>query len=64
MRKEYGTVMNLMRLISSQVEAMCNMGAVMNTLNRPDDAVDWWDKALQIEPTYWEVSVSTQQATQ
>jgi protein O-GlcNAc transferase len=40
-----------------QVEAMCNIGAVMRKLGRPDEAYNWWWKALQLQPAYWAVTV-------
>lgn len=40
-----------------QVEAMCNMGAIMKKLGHPDHAYNWWWKALQLRPTYWDVTV-------
>lgn len=40
-----------------QVEAMCNTGTIMKRLDRPSLAYDWWWRALQIQPTYWEVTV-------
>lgn len=44
-------------LLIFQVEAMCNTGTIMKRLDRPILAYDWWWKALQIRPTYWEVTV-------
>lgn len=37
---------------------MCNLGTTLKTLQRPIEAFEWWWKALQLRPTYFEVLVS------
>ncbi|EIN13738.1 hypothetical protein PUNSTDRAFT_140213 [Punctularia strigosozonata HHB-11173 SS5] len=36
------------------VEAMCNIGTTMKAISRPDDAYEWWWRALERRPTYWD----------
>ncbi|KAH9950334.1 TPR-like protein [Amylocystis lapponica] len=37
------------------VEAMSNIGTTLKAMGRNDEAYEWWWKALQIRPTYWDV---------
>jgi protein O-GlcNAc transferase len=37
-----------------QVEAMCNIGTTMKSIGRNKEAFEWWWKALQRRPTYWD----------
>jgi len=34
---------------------MCNLGTALKALERHDEAFEWWWKALQLRPTYFEV---------
>lgn len=36
---------------------MYNIGQIMRKLSRFADAFSWWWKALQIQPSYWDVVV-------
>ena len=47
----------ILQMDPQYVEAMCNTGIIMKQLDRPILAYKWWWKALQIQPTYWEVTV-------
>ena len=39
------------------VEAMSNIGTTMKALGQTEKAFQWWSKALQIRPTYWDALV-------
>ena len=41
------------------VEAMSNIGTTMKALGQTEQAYEWWWKALQLRPTYWDALVST-----
>ncbi|KAG6845402.1 hypothetical protein H0H87_009749 [Tephrocybe sp. NHM501043] len=45
----------ILRLEPGYVEAMCNIGCIMQALNEPEAAHAWWWKALQLQPMYWDV---------
>lgn len=40
------------------VEAMCNLGTTVKAMGQTDQAYEWWWKALQIQPMYWDAMVS------
>lgn len=42
-----------------QVEAMNDVGATMKALGRNEQAYEWWWKAIQTRPTYWDATVCT-----
>lgn len=43
-----------------QVEAMHNLGSIMETLGRNYEAYEWWWKAVQLRPNYWDALVRLQ----
>lgn len=36
---------------------MGNIGTTMKAMGRTDQAYEWWWKALQLYPTYWDATV-------
>ena len=48
----------ILSLDPEYVEAMSNIGTTMKALNQTEKAYEWWWKALQIRPTYWDALVS------
>lgn len=40
-----------------QVEAMSNIGASAWSLGRVEEAQQWWFKALQLRPLFWDAIV-------
>lgn len=60
MYPDYVSLLNYQHSISNQliqVEAMCNLGTTLKTLGRPVEAFEWWWKALQLRPAYFDVLV-------
>ncbi|KAG6907659.1 hypothetical protein DXG01_007863 [Tephrocybe rancida] len=45
----------ILRIEPTYVEAMCNIGCIMHSINEPEVAYTWWWKALQLQPMYWDV---------
>ncbi|KAI0651856.1 TPR-like protein [Trametes meyenii] len=45
---------HILSLDSGYVEAMSNIGTTMKALGQTDKAYEWWWKALQLRPTYWD----------
>ncbi|KAI0639406.1 TPR-like protein [Trametes polyzona] len=45
---------HILSLNANYVEAMSNIGTTMKALGQTDKAYEWWWKALQIRPTYWD----------
>ena len=43
--------------VIGQAEAMNNIGTTMKALSRNDQAYEWWWKAIQLRPTYWDAIV-------
>ncbi|OJT15839.1 hypothetical protein TRAPUB_3437 [Trametes pubescens] len=48
----------ILTINATYVEAMSNIGTTMKALGQTDKAYEWWWKALQIRPTYWDALVS------
>ncbi|KAI0335269.1 TPR-like protein [Cubamyces sp. BRFM 1775] len=44
----------ILSINANYVEAMSNIGTTMKALGQTDKAYEWWWKALQIRPTYWD----------
>ncbi|OBZ79823.1 hypothetical protein A0H81_01134 [Grifola frondosa] len=44
----------MLQIDSNYAEAMCNIGTTMKVLGHPGKAYEWWWKALQIRPMYWD----------
>ncbi|KAI0932202.1 hypothetical protein AcW2_000893 [Taiwanofungus camphoratus] len=44
----------ILAIDSTCVEAMSNVGVTYKALGRADKAYEWWWKALQLRPTYWD----------
>ncbi|KAI8995630.1 TPR-like protein [Trametes punicea] len=44
----------ILSINANYVEAMSNIGTTMKALGQIDKAYEWWWKALQIRPTYWD----------
>lgn len=47
----------ILTINANYVEAMSNIGTTMKALGQTDKAYEWWWKALQIRPTYWDALV-------
>ncbi|KAI0669899.1 TPR-like protein [Trametes maxima] len=45
---------HILSLNAGYVEAMSNIGTTMKALGHTDKAYEWWWKALQLRPTYWD----------
>ncbi|KAI0756987.1 TPR-like protein [Daedaleopsis nitida] len=44
----------ILAINSNYVEAMSNIGTTMKALGQVEKAYEWWWKALQLRPTYWD----------
>ncbi|OCH96162.1 TPR-like protein [Obba rivulosa] len=44
----------ILSLDATYVEAMCNIGTTLKSLGQLDNAYEWWWKALQLRPMYWD----------
>ncbi len=49
----------ILSINSDYVESMSNIGTTMKALGQTEKAYEWWWKALQLRPTYWDALVST-----
>lgn len=48
---------NILAIDANFVEAMSNIGTTYKAMGQEDLAYEWWWKALQIRPTYWDAMV-------
>ncbi|KAH9849758.1 TPR-like protein [Lenzites betulinus] len=44
----------ILAINANYVEAMSNIGTTMKALGQTENAYEWWWKALQLRPTYWD----------
>ncbi|PSS37737.1 hypothetical protein PHLCEN_2v430 [Hermanssonia centrifuga] len=44
----------ILRLEPNSAEAMCNIGTTMMSIGQHDQAYEWWWRALQVHPLYWD----------
>ncbi|KAI0825131.1 glycosyl transferase family 41-domain-containing protein [Trametes gibbosa] len=45
---------HILAINADYVEAMSNIGTTMKALGKIEQAYEWWWKALQLRPTYWD----------
>ncbi|EKM61041.1 glycosyltransferase family 41 protein [Phanerochaete carnosa HHB-10118-sp] len=50
------TSQEMLRIDPASVEAMNNIGVTLKALGRNDQAYEWWWKAIQACPTYWDAT--------
>ncbi|KAK9458961.1 glycosyl transferase family 41-domain-containing protein [Lipomyces oligophaga] len=43
-------------ILNSYVEAMSNLAAAYRALHRYNDAEAWWNRAIQLRPSYWDAA--------
>ncbi|EJD03950.1 TPR-like protein [Fomitiporia mediterranea MF3/22] len=44
----------ILQIDADFVEAMSNMGTTLKAMGQPEDAIQWWWKAIHLRPNYWD----------
>ncbi|KAF8527916.1 glycosyl transferase family 41-domain-containing protein [Hysterangium stoloniferum] len=47
---------DILRIDPNYVEAMSNIGTILRTMGRPQEAEAWWWKAIRLRPVFWDAT--------